>query len=167
MPIHFDENEWFISIVLIVMIIFFIIIPKKLPSTLTILMMLFYAFLGRIADFILAFDYPFNLYDTMDTSSYDLFDFITYSIIYPLYGYFFANFYYRWNLKGFYRMIYIIVWISMSLLFEYAAICFQVFHFNNWNLFYSFIVYVIVFIIIVFYLELLLKWDNQETPIDS
>ncbi|MBM7587488.1 hypothetical protein JOC86_004061 [Bacillus pakistanensis] len=162
-PIDFDENEWFILLVLTSMIVFYIIMPKKLPGTLTLLMMLFYAFLGRIADFILAFDYPFNLYDTMDTSSYDLFDFITYSTVYPLYGFFFANFYYSWNLKGFYRVVYIIVWVLMSLFFEYIAIYFQVFHFNGWNLFYSFIVYVVVFILIVLYLELTIKWYKQET----
>ncbi|MBD1380714.1 hypothetical protein [Metabacillus arenae] len=162
MPVHFDENEWFILIVLSLLVVVFWLMPRKMPISLSILIMLFFAFLGRIADFVLAFEYPLNFYDTMDTKNYDLFDFITYSIIYPLYGYFFADLYYRWNLKGLYRIYYIIGWIFLSLFFEHIASLLNVFHYNRWNMFSSFLAYIVTFLIVIFFLEQIKKWYNRE-----
>lgn len=145
LPKQFDANEWYCLGAILILLILCFLLPRYLSSVMVFLVMLFHSWMARTVDNILATDYPFNFYDTMDTTSYDLFDFIIWTINYPLFGYLFINFYDKWKEKGFRTVSYILVWSVASLLLEWGSVLVGVFQYNNWSLRLSFISYLLIF----------------------
>ncbi|MBD0380535.1 hypothetical protein [Paenibacillus sedimenti] len=145
LPIHFDANEGFITIVSIVLLLLFIALPKRIPMPVALLIMIFNSYLGRATDNILASPAPYDLYDTMDTHSYDLFDLLLYSLPYPLQGYLYVYFYDKFRLRGAYQAIHIIIWSVASIIFEAIGVWLSVFKYHGWHLSYSFPVYLLTF----------------------
>lgn len=141
----FDENEWFVIVGLVVLFFIFIFNCKHFPPAFTFVILLFTACLGITTDYILATDYPYDFYDAMDTTKYDLFDFIMSNINYGLYGYLSIYFYDKWRIKGGKWVSYILMWLALSLLLEIISVKLHVIKYNDWNLGLSVIAYLVIF----------------------
>lgn len=144
-PINFDANEGFATIIMTAMILLYCMLPKRIPIPIALLMMIFDSYLGRAIDNILSSTYPYNVYDIMDTPKYDLFDFLLYTIPFPLVGYFYVYFYDKYLFRAPFQFMHILVWSIASVGFEALAVTFSVFQYNGWQLSYSFPVYLLTF----------------------
>ncbi|MFS0674513.1 hypothetical protein [Ornithinibacillus sp. 179-J 7C1 HS] len=151
LPVHFDENEWFVIIVLISLIIGFIVFRIVLPSVITVAILIYFASIGKWTDYVIGI--KFKQYLALDTFKQDLYDWLCLGIAYPLVGYFFVYFMVRWKLKGIFTVIYILVWSIMLAFSEWVASLFHVFIYIGWNLMYSFIVYLSVLTLCFCYLK--------------
>ncbi|WP_253905472.1 hypothetical protein [Bacillus sp. THAF10] len=81
---------------------------------------------------------PFDFYDVNDSTYFELFDFISY-LQYGPYGYLFFYFHSLLKVKGYYNLLYIIVWSLIAMLTEGLAAYFGVFHYKKGYIFmYSF-----------------------------
>lgn len=85
MPDHFDENEWFIIIVILLSTILFKL-PKRFPSEITILILLLSVAIPKIIDHTIATPWPYDLYDLNDSNAFEWFDLILDGIYLP-FGY--------------------------------------------------------------------------------
>lgn len=92
LPKNFDENEIFVLLIMGGLILIFIYLPKRFPLHLLILLLLINSCIGRTVDTSIAIE-PFDIYDSFDDNTHELFDEITYTIVYSLYGYLFYYFY--------------------------------------------------------------------------
>jgi hypothetical protein len=153
LPIHYDANEWFVNVVIVLMIFIFAYLPKKLPTHQIVLIILFNTALGKMVDKLFGIAYPLDLYDTMDTPEYDLYDFLIYMIIYGLYGYFFVYFFVKMKLKQktIALLFYLLLWVGMSTFFEWLSVMFGVFTYKRWNFAFSALAYFLIFFLQTFY----------------
>ncbi|MFV2048312.1 hypothetical protein KDJ21_026070 [Metabacillus litoralis] len=146
LPIIFDKNEWFVMISMVVLLICFIAIPKIIPKSLTITIMLFYAVFGLTADVLIGVDYPFNFYRIMDSPKLELFDVLVYVVNYSLYGYFFSYILYKWKIEIKYLLLFILLWIALTVCLEWMSVKFNVFTYKNgWNTWFSALSYLLIF----------------------
>ncbi|WP_139488534.1 hypothetical protein [Brevibacillus dissolubilis] len=155
LPVKFDGNEMFTLAVFLFLLGLFIYLPRRFFPALLIHLLLFNSFFGRSVDIVLAIP-PFNIYDSFDTGKNDLFDFINYNGIYPLYGYMFFHFYDRFNRLR--DWAHVLIWAVFSTTAEWVSVQFGVFTYIKWHILWSFLVYVVVYIIdILFY-----KWITKK-----
>ncbi|MFD0694778.1 hypothetical protein ACFQZT_11795 [Paenibacillus sp. GCM10027628] len=168
LPVHFDANEGLVTVASMVLLLLFFVLPKRTPMPVALLIMVFNSYLGRATDNILAAPFPFDLYDSMDTPLYDLFDFIVYSIPYSLYGYFYVYFYDKFRLPGAYQVIHILIWAAASVLFEAVALRLSVFQYKGWHLGYSFPIYLLTFSLNSLLFHVAMKhnalWKLKKSP---
>ncbi|AZV42850.1 hypothetical protein [Peribacillus asahii] len=153
LPIHFDENEWFVLIALLPLILGFIVFRKVLPSGITVAVLLYFASIGKWTDYVIGI--KFQQYLALDTFKQDLFDWLCLGIAYPLFGYFFVYILVRRELKGIFVSFYILVWSVILVFSEWVASLFNVFVYMEWNLMYSFVVYLLVLTLGFFYLKVI------------
>lgn len=139
-PEKFDQNEWYVIIALLFSFVLIYLFPKRIPLSITILIMIFSLTIARIADHLLSSP-NFDLYSMMDSGKYELFDLILY-ILYAPFGYFFVYIYEELNIKGYWTIIYIFLWSIFGSFFEWVSVTFEVFVYKDWELKYSFTVYV-------------------------
>lgn len=160
MPKSFDENEIFVLFVAMGLFLFFIILPKRFPLHLFILLFLINSYIGRTVDTSLAIR-PFNIYDSFDGNTHEILDEITYSIVYPIYGYLFYYFYDKYYMIP--SWIHLIVWAASSTLFEWISTRFNVFQYHNQHILYSFFVYLLVFMFHI----LFFRWVTNQLKYSS
>ncbi|MBD8069438.1 hypothetical protein [Bacillus sp. PS06] len=154
MPKKFDENEIFVLIVISGLLLISILTKKLFPIHVFLPIIFINSFIGQLYDVFLAIP-PFDIYDSFDTTKYDLFDAVLYLIVYPLYGYLFF-----YSFERFYRIsawIHVIAWAGASTFFEWVSLYFNVFQYDNWHISYSFPVYLSVFTTHVFFYRWLTK----------
>ena len=130
LPKDFDLNEWFIIIWLVIILAVIFFLPKRFPASITILVFVFCATVGRITDRFLAAPWA-DFYDVMDTGKYDLFDLLTY-ILYALFGYIFIYLYDKIRIKGLWILLYIVLWSLASVGFEWISVNVGVFTYKGW-----------------------------------
>lgn len=158
LPLRFDENEWFVLITIVLLAIGFRLIPKIYPRTMLISILIFFAVLALVVDFLLGVDYPFDFYDAMDSPKLELFDVIIYALNYPMYGYFFAYLLYRWELGMAGYSIFILAWSGLTTWVEWISMRFHVFtHLHGWTMGASFIAYLFIFT----FSAVVLKWFKR------
>ncbi|PLR86537.1 hypothetical protein CVD25_03455 [Bacillus canaveralius] len=144
-PIRFDENEWFVIITGLGLIFFCKWLKKPLPKLVIVTISMYFFFLGLTVDHIIGADHPFNLYDTMDRSSIDIFDLIVYGWHYPFYGYCFSLIIYQFKPKDLNAVLFVCGWSTLSVTLEVIAVYFSVFQYLRWHQIYSFFTYLLVF----------------------
>lgn len=136
-------NELFVILSFIIVMLIIKKLPSlKIPNSLVILICLFSANLARISDSMLAAP-NLDLYDIMISGRFNLFDFFTY-LLYCPFGYLFVYFYEKWSLKGYKIIWYIVLTSSVGTMYEWVAHLFGVFEYKNWNIRFSFTVYLLV-----------------------
>jgi hypothetical protein len=140
LPEKFDQNEWFVLITLFLSFLVIILLPKKMPVRLAILMMIFSLTVARLADHLLATP-RHDLYNIMDSGKFDAFDLVLY-LVYAPFGYIFVYVYEWLKVKGYWILIYILLWSIFGAFFEWVSVQFKVFVYNGWELKYSFTFYV-------------------------
>lgn len=150
LPHKFDQNEWFIlgSIIVAYSIIFFL--PKRFPTSLSIILLLYGPTVARISDHLLA-TAKLDYYRVMDLAKFEFFDLVTY-LLYAPFSYLFLYIYDRLKLEGFWILFYIFCCTLAATFFEYINNVLHVFSYNGWKLFYSLSVYLFIqCLTIVFY----------------
>jgi hypothetical protein len=162
MPNRFDMNEWFIIGTIAVLLLLFWIVRQKarfsVLSTLSI--WLFTIAMVQVADFSLGGP-PHNLYDFMDSPKVEfIYDGVAHFVLYPLFGVLFLHGWVLWTSRGRSKLLYLLAWTGLSVLYEWLSIIAHVLQYKNWQLIYSAPVYFAVFL-----LELaLLKFLQRYLP---
>ncbi|AIE60183.1 hypothetical protein [Bacillus methanolicus] len=141
LPKSFDENEWFVLITLFIMIAFTLYLPRRFPISLTILICLFAIFIANLSDHLFATSIT-NFYNIMDSRKYELFDYLLY-LLYAPFVYLFVYQFEKWNLKGYYILLFLIGWSIVGTVFEWVSHLFKVFHYKEWKIWYSLTAYLI------------------------
>ncbi|MFD2446905.1 hypothetical protein ACFSO7_23470 [Bacillus sp. CGMCC 1.16607] len=139
LPQHFDENEWFLIISLCIVFLFVLFLPRRFPTTLSITFFFIGIGIAMFSDFLLGIP-PVNFYDINDSSNYEIFELITF-ILYSPFAYLFIYFFEKWEVKGLYISLYILVWSIIGTLYEALAVYFHVYKYHGWNFGYSFLFY--------------------------
>lgn len=136
----FGLNDWFVLSCIALSYIIICILPRRFPSSVTFLLLLFSATAASMLDNSLG-GHIFDLYDIMDGPAYTLMDFLVYFLYGPM-GYFFIYIYDRLQLRGMKTVGYILLWSGFSVVFELLCSCFGVFHYkDSYNWYYSFCIY--------------------------
>ncbi|MEQ6389728.1 hypothetical protein RZN22_10420 [Bacillaceae bacterium S4-13-58] len=151
---QFNQNEWFVVIVLIVTFFTISKLPRRFSKATTYTLVLMGIFIGMFADHTISIP-PFDFYDVNDNSTYEVFDFFTY-VMYGPFGYLFLYFYDYLQIKGLKIMLYIILWTSLSIFMEYIASSLGVFHYKKgYSLLFSIPIYLWIQSLVIVYYHLL------------
>ncbi len=160
LPNAFDANEIFVLICIIVFYSVFFMLPKRIPWSITIILMLFGILLARFADHLMAGP-SINFYDIMDWDKYELFDVLLY-LLYAPFAYFFLYLYERLHIRGFFIPIFIVLFSIFAIVFEWINVLFGVFHYKNWELRYSVSVYLLAQVTLLLFYQILKHKYNKE-----
>lgn len=160
MPKKFDENEWFLLVCLVICYVIMFRLPRRFPPSITVLFLLIGPTIGRLFDHLLA-TAKLDLYNLMDTPNFDFFDLIIY-FLYAPFSYMFLYFYDKWNIKGYWILLYLLLCTFFSGLFEWINQVFHVFTYKGWKLSYSFGVYLGVQSFVLLFYHLLMSYTNRR-----
>jgi hypothetical protein len=156
------DNHCFLLVGLVVSYGLVLLLPRKLPRSVSYLMMMLSASLA------LGFDHtigvpPFDLYDTNIDPAFTLADLFL-ALLYLPFGYLFAYGYRQLKIRGLGIPFYILAWSLFGTGFEALAVHFHVFTYKGWSLRYSFVVYLFVELItVVFYHVLMRRFAQLKT----
>jgi len=142
LPEHFGSREWFIIVTLICSNALIIPLRRKFPPTIIILILVFGLTSAKIMD-VLVGEAPFDYYDINDTPKVELMD-VVLQFIYPPFAYLYIYLYERLHIRGISTALYVLISSFFGICFEWIFVCFGVFMYKGWNLFYSFTVYLYV-----------------------
>lgn len=126
---HFNGNEWFVIIALIIGILVVCLLPRRFPKQIAIVFVGCGIFFGFFFDHTLSV-LPVSFYDIGDTSHFELTDFLS-QYMYGPYGYLFFYLYDRLSIRPRFSPIYILVWAFLSTGIEKVAEMLNVFHYRN------------------------------------
>ncbi|ARU60730.1 hypothetical protein CBW65_06240 [Tumebacillus avium] len=143
LPQDFDLNEWAVIGFLLLTAWIAWRLPKRFPLSLTIPLLLFSLATARTFDHLLAGPFLHDLYDIMDWNKLDAGDLMTYAMYTPT-AYIFVYFYDRWAVKGLWVPAYILGWSLLSAGIEWLLHLANVFQYKEWEIGYSFAVYIFV-----------------------
>jgi len=159
LPDQFDKNEWLITIVFAVFLFGFFRLPKRLPAAITVMVFLYTSFLSRTVDNLLASGFPVDLYDAADNRYYEWMDVGLWTLVYPLYGYYLVYFYQSWRGTIYRRMGYLLAASLLSVFCEAIALYLKIFHYKEWNIVLSLLIYPFLLgSILLFYESVLRRW---------
>jgi hypothetical protein len=138
----FNQNEWFVISVIIIVHFIMFLLPKRFPLFLSIIMYLFGFTTGVMFDNTIG-AHIFDLYDISDSSKYTLMDILTYIMFGP-FGYLFSYVQDKYRIQGRFLIFYVLLWCFFSFGLEGLAEYFQVFHYKNgYHLYFSFPIYLV------------------------
>jgi hypothetical protein len=164
LPTKWDENEIFIIILSVLLTIIAIkMLPKRLPYTTSILIFLFNISMGIAVDHILAGP-PLDLYDVLDSEKFELFDLILYFFVYGPYLYIVMFCYDKWFSEKSKRMKFIFLFFIalLNVGLEFIAAKLDVYMYKGWNLFDSFLVYLLAYLLNILLFHLLKKNSKER-----
>jgi hypothetical protein len=140
---HFDSNEWFVLVMLIVSYAAVIWLPKKVPLNLMILGLVWGFTSSTFFDFTIGGGL-LDFYKVNDSNHYELTDLFTYCMFAP-FGYFFIYFYEVLKIRKKTLIYYIIGWTVVGVGFQKIAEWMKMTHYQNG---YKFEYDIVVFLII-------------------
>ena len=150
LPKHFDQNEWFMIITLVLTNFIVFLLRKKFSKSKIILIVLFSATLARFVDHLGATP-VIDLYDISDTGKFEFFDIVSY-FLYPPFAVLMIYFYKKMDIAGIKTLWYLLVWSVLAVAYEWVAVIFDVYKFKTWEHVYSLPVYLLSqYITILFY----------------
>lgn len=154
-PKEFDQNEWLIIVCFVFLIILLYKLPKRFPTPVTVLILLFTLAVSRVVDHTIAGP-DINFYDIMDSGKFEFFDIFCY-ITYAPFGYLFIYVYDKYQLRGTKLFLYIITCSIASIAFEYftASSYISFFKYHNWKPIYSLPIYLVVQSLTLLFLHLI------------
>ncbi|WP_261134409.1 hypothetical protein [Bacillus sp. Marseille-Q3570] len=157
----FDSNEWFV-IVSLVLFIFLIWITPKIFSFIEGTAHFVYGFfIGMFYDHTISVP-PWDFYDVNDNSGYQFIDFLSY-LMYGPYSYFFIYLYAKLNIKGYMTVVYLLIWLGISLLIEWIAIKVGIFHYEKgFKMFWSAPIYMSAQILQIIYYHLIKMNESKS-----
>ncbi len=162
LPKHFDENDWFviaITILVFVALYYIVVVNRELLWSEIIGISLLNLQMTTLGDYFLAMP-PYDFYDTVDRNSGELMDIFLQNIVYPGTVLFMMNYYKKLKPN---KLVFIFV--SAGVLTGLEAIgvyFFHLFTYKTWELYYSIIFYFFVMISNVFFFEKLKTLINNR-----
>jgi hypothetical protein len=162
LPKQFDQNEWFILISLAVLVLLLIFLPKRFPTSITTLILVFSMAIARVVDHLLAGP-SINLYDVLDSGKYELFDILCY-VPYAPFAYIFVYMYDYWKIKGIYTSLYVVIISLIGIGFEWLTTTplIDFFKYHNWNVIYSLPIYLAIQPITLLFYHLINKFHYDS-----
>lgn len=158
---HFNANEWFVSIGLLVGLILMWVLPNRFPRKLVIIYFTLGVTFGALSDHYIG-TVPVSFYDTSDTSVFDLAD-VPSIIMYGAYTYLFFYLYDLMKIKNKFNMVYILSWSFTSTMIEWVAVQLGVFHYlKGYWLGISFTIYLLVHSSWVLFFHLMKYVERRE-----
>lgn len=139
LPIHFDSNEWFLTISFCVAALIAIMLPRRFPTIITVTLLCLGFGVASFFDFYLGVP-PLDLYDVNDTPDYELFELLVYALTSP-FTYIYIYLFDLWKIRGIWISLYVLGWSALGVAFEGLAAFMHVFHYKGWTLGYSFVFY--------------------------
>jgi len=140
---RFNSNEWFVIITLCIGILLVFWLPRRFPKKQAIVYFMCGVFFGFFFDHTLSV-IPVSFYDVNDTSNFQIMDFISYWQYGP-FSYLFFYIYDRLRITPALSPIYILICSLFSVLMEWFAVLFGVFHYRHgYTLVYSFPIYLLI-----------------------
>jgi hypothetical protein len=136
----FDFNDYFIIASILVLYAIMYFLPKRLPVSTTVLLMLFATAVPMVLDNAIG-SHTIDLYDIMDGPAYSVMDYTVY-LLYAPFAYFFIYLYVLFRVKGFGNAFYIMIFSLFGIAFEWVCLQAGVFHYKDaYNTYYSFPIY--------------------------
>ncbi|WP_248924174.1 hypothetical protein [Paenibacillus hamazuiensis] len=158
LPQSFDANEWFVLVISISAYSLMWLLPRRFPPAVSVFVFLFGLFLARWADHIFGTNGAFDFYDTHDSPKMELADLCTYPM-YAAFGYLFVYIYDRLGIRGRLQTSLFIVFCSLAGTgLEYAGLRVHMFTYKGWNLFFSFLFYMLALSLTIVYFH----WIRRE-----
>jgi hypothetical protein len=160
-PTHFDANEWFVLISLLVSWGAVLFLPGRptLPRVLPLI--IFNIFTAMCADFLIGIP-PIDLYDIGDKPQYEILDVVIYVFAYPPLVYFLVYLYERWKPEGWRLVGFILLFSVVTAGFEGISLLFHVFTFKGWKFIYSPLVYIVVYVLDLFVYRATMHYLHKE-----
>jgi hypothetical protein len=158
---HFDKNEIYILVLLVIAYTAFFLFPKRLPRNITLLFLVWGFASSTLFDFTIGgglLDY----YKVNDSNHYELTDLLSY-FLFAAFGYFFVYFYERFNINKKRFIFYIIGWTIVGLFMERISSWMGVTHYQHgYKLPYSVAVFLVVQTTTGLFYELIKKNMNLQ-----
>ncbi|MGG3562393.1 hypothetical protein ABES03_12375 [Neobacillus rhizosphaerae] len=144
LPQKFDQNEWFILFTIIVLVCLLNKLPRRFPTSITILLLMFTISVARGVDHVIAGPHV-DLYDIMDSGDFELFDLLCY-VPYAPFGYVFIYLYDKFQLKGISLILYIVIFSVGSIGFEWmtGSNYISYLKYSSWKPIYSLPIYLVI-----------------------
>ncbi len=152
---HFDHNEWFILVTLLLMIALLFRLPRRFPFSVSALIYVFCFAVSIATDLILGTP-PLDLYDINDTPKYSMADFFTWNMYAP-FGYLFLYVYDRFRIREISVLFYIVICAALAVGFEWLTVLAGIFHYKGWKLADSFPIYLLVLAMYVSFFHLVMN----------
>lgn len=138
----FDANDWFVLASIAVTYTIVFLLPKRFPTSVTLLLFLFCSTAACTLDNSIG-GHIFDLYDIMDGPAYTIMDFVVY-FLYAPFGYFFIYFYDLFKLQGMQTVVYIMLFSLLAVCFEWVSSLFNVFNYKDaYSVSYSYCIYLL------------------------
>lgn len=155
--IRWDGNEAYLLGLILLLVMMQAWLIRKLPLPVTVAIWVLNYCLVKLADLTIGVP-PLDFYDAMDRPTYEWSDIATHVFVYPVLGFLFLYPYQRWQLHGIRLALYLLLWASVSVVFEWSAVMAGIFHYKGWKLWWSFFVYIAVFLINLNFYRHVQKW---------
>lgn len=140
---HYDKNEAYIIVMLIIAYSALISLPKKLPPNITLLFLVWGFASSTLFDFTIGGGL-LDFYKVNDSNRYELTDVLTY-FLFATFGYYFVYFYERFNINKKSLIFYVIGWMIVGLFMEKVSTWMGVTQYQNgYKLPYSVAVFLVV-----------------------
>lgn len=140
----FNHNEWSVMIGLCIGLFLVFVLPKRFPTRASFVFFMCGVYSGFFFDNSLSIQ-PVSFYDTMDTSVYQVMDYI----LYFAYGPISYLFFYVWDymrLKSRALPLYLFIWVLIAMSVEWIGTLFGVFHYRHgYKIEYSMPIYLVIF----------------------
>jgi hypothetical protein len=126
---HFDKNEIYILVMIVIAYTAFFLIPKRLPRNITLLFLVWGFASATLFDFTIGAG-KHDFYQVNDSNRYELFDLLTY-ILFATFGYFFVYFYELFEINKKRFIPYVLCWTLVALMMEKVSIWMGVTHYQH------------------------------------
>jgi hypothetical protein len=140
---HFDKNEIYIIVMLVIAYSAFFLLPKRLPPNITLLFLVWGFASSTLFDFTIGGGL-LDFYKVNDSNRYELSDVLTY-FLFATFGYYFVYFYERFNINKKSFIFYVMGWMIVGLFMEKVSTWMGVTQYQNgYKLPYSVAVFLVV-----------------------
>jgi hypothetical protein len=126
---HFDKNEIYIIMMLIIAYTALFSLPKKLPLNITLLFLVWGFASSSLFDFTIGGGL-LDFYKVNDSGGYELTDVLTY-FLFATFGYYFVYFYEMFNINKKTFIFYVIAWVIVGLFMEKVSTWMGVTQYQN------------------------------------
>ena len=157
----FNANEWCIVISLIIGTLLVLKLPKRFTKKTTCVYLMCGMFFGFFFDHTLSV-LPVSYYVINDSSSFELMDFLSH-VMYAPYSYLFFYLFDFFNIKQRFSLLYILVWVFVSVGMELFCMYLGIFHYRHgYTIYYSFAIYLLVVSFWVIFYRIIKTYGEKQ-----
>jgi hypothetical protein len=163
---HFNLNEWFVIGLTFIGYLLFFILKKRFAWQKNLTFLMLGIFGGHFFDHTISLP-PFDFYDVNDSNAYEFMDFLTYFMFGP-FSYFFIYYYDKLINDTRYTTLYIMMWSTAAIAFEYLGHMIGLYHYKNgYKFFYSLSIYILFLSIVIFIFYLVKRSERHNIKEDN